>query len=270
MKKFCAIWIVLLSLKCFCQSSIEPYPLQVGINKTTNLIFPYQIKSVDRGSRDLLVQKAKGIENVLQVKASAENFVATNLSVITADGKLYSFAVSYTNNPAMLNISFATDSMVHFNDENFNEAWLENEAKKILKQYHFMHIITRNEQMKLLLNGIYISKGVLWFSMQLSNHSLIDYHPDYIKFFIQDKHHAKRTSEQRTELEPIYQIGMPVINGKSKKKMVFAFNQFTLSKGKRLVCQISEKNGGRLLVLHINQRALLHAHSQQLAPGNNL
>jgi len=181
--------------------------------------------------------------------------------VITADGKLYSFIVSYTSNPSLLNISYATDSTVHFNDENFNEAWLENEAKKISKQSHFMHIVTRNEQMKLSLNGIYISKGVLWFSIQLSNHSLIDYHPDYVKFFIQDKHKAKRTAEQRTELEPIYQITMPVINGKSKKKMVFAFNQFTLPKGKRLVCQISEKNGGRLLMLHINHTALLHAHA---------
>ena len=47
MKKLCAIWIVLISFKCFSQLAIEPYPLQIGINKTTNLIFPYEIKSVD-------------------------------------------------------------------------------------------------------------------------------------------------------------------------------------------------------------------------------
>src|ERR1022692_904991 len=107
MKKLCALWVVMVSMKCFSQVSIEPYPLQVGINKTTNLIFPYEIKSVDRGSRDVLVQKAKGIENVLQVKAAIQNFIATNLSVITADGKLYSFIVHYTNDPPLLNLSFA-------------------------------------------------------------------------------------------------------------------------------------------------------------------
>jgi len=261
MKCYCALWILLLSFKCFSQVLIEPYPLQIGINKTTNLIFPYEIKSVDRGSKDLLVQKAKGIENVLQLKANTENFNSTNLSVVTADGKLYSFIVSYTNSPAQLNLSFAPDSTVQFNDEHFNEATLESEAKQISKQCHFMHIATRNEQMKLLLNGIYIDKGALWFSMQLSNHSLIDYHPDYFKFFTQDKHKVKRTAEQRTELDPIYQIAIPVIPGKSKKKMVFAFNQFTLPRGKRLVCQVSEKNGGRLLMLHISHRALLHAHA---------
>src|SRR4051812_37752723 len=67
---------------------IEPYPLNITLNKTTNLIFPYAIKSVDRGSADVLAQKAKGVENILLVKAGKENFSETNLSVITADGKL--------------------------------------------------------------------------------------------------------------------------------------------------------------------------------------
>ena len=71
MKCYCTVWLMLVSFNCFSQFSIEPYSLQIGINKTTNLIFPYEIKSVDRGSRDVLVQKAKGIENVLQVKANA-------------------------------------------------------------------------------------------------------------------------------------------------------------------------------------------------------
>jgi conjugative transposon TraN protein len=261
MKKLCALWFVVISLKCFSQVSIEPFPLQVGINKTTNIIFPYGIKSVDRGSRDVLVQKATGIENVLQVKANTQDFVTTNLSVITADGKLYSFIVHYITDPPLLNLSFAIDSTAHFNDELFNTAWLENEAAVILRQKNFLHHSSCSELMKLSLNGIYIDKGLLWFKMNLSNHSLIGYRPDYFKFFIQDKHKAKRTAEQRTELEPIYQIGMPVVNGNSKKSFVFAFDQFTLPKGKRLVCQVSEQNGGRLLKLHLDHKALLKARA---------
>src|SRR4051794_30412871 len=70
---------------------IEPYPLKITLNKTTILVFPYAIKGVDRGSADVLAQKAKGVENILLLKAGKENFSETNLSVITADGKLYSF-----------------------------------------------------------------------------------------------------------------------------------------------------------------------------------
>lgn len=46
------------------------------------------LKSVDRGSKDVLAQKAKGVESILQVKAAKTNFDETNLTVINADGKL--------------------------------------------------------------------------------------------------------------------------------------------------------------------------------------
>jgi len=54
--------------------------------KTTNIIFPYSIVSVDIGSRDVLAQKAKGVENILQIKAARDSFPQTNISIITADG----------------------------------------------------------------------------------------------------------------------------------------------------------------------------------------
>src|SRR3546814_18758334 len=74
----------------YAQPGIEPGYLSVSYDKTTNLVFPYNIKSVDRGTRDVLVQKARNVENVLQVKAGHEAFTETNLTVITADGHLYS------------------------------------------------------------------------------------------------------------------------------------------------------------------------------------
>ena len=239
MKKLCAVWLVLFSFKCFSQVSIEPYPLQIGYNKTTNLLFPYAVKSVDRGSKEILVQKNKGNENVLLVKANKENFVTTNLSVITADGKLYSFLVSYANEPPLLNISFDADSNKVYNP--------------------FLNIITRSEQMKLSLRNIYIDKQLLWFRFDIKNNSLIDFTPAYIKFFVQDKRKAKRTAEQQDQLVPVFRLTMPVIQGSSKKEMAFAFNQFTISKDKRLVCEISEENGGRLLVLYIGHKSLLKA-----------
>ncbi len=76
------IFLLFISGTAFSQSQIgkfqttiiEPYPLKITRNKTTNLIFPYAIKSVDRGSADVLAQKAKGVENILLIKAGRENF----------------------------------------------------------------------------------------------------------------------------------------------------------------------------------------------------
>jgi hypothetical protein len=85
--------------------TIEPYKLEVGFNKTTHLIFPLSITSIDRGSTGILAQKATGVDNILKVKADMKNFEETNLSVITSDGKLYSFVVCFNGNPAYLNLS---------------------------------------------------------------------------------------------------------------------------------------------------------------------
>ena len=257
MKWLCALWFVLISFCSFSQTPIQSYPLEITLLKTTNLVFPFAIISVDHGSKDLFVQKAKGVKNVLQVKAAKLNFQATNLSIITADGKLYSFLVNYSNAPAQLNLSFAKDSVVNIIDEPVNPAVLENDAINVLSQKHFLDLAVCDEQMALSLHSIYINKEVLWFSFNLHNYSLINFHPGYIKFFVGDNRKLRRTAEQETELVPIYQSAVTSVDGNSKKEMVFAFPQFTLPKDKRMVCQISEQNGGRLLTMHIRHGIIL-------------
>src|SRR3954447_10378262 len=100
--------LFLFGFKPFAQSEnysfIPSGHLSVTYNKTTNLIFPYAVQSIDRGSKDILVQQPKGTENIVQLKADKADFSQTNLSVITIDGKLYSFTVDYGVQPSELNI----------------------------------------------------------------------------------------------------------------------------------------------------------------------
>jgi hypothetical protein len=128
---------------------IEPYHLTITWNKTTNLLFPYGIRSVDRGSPDVLAQKAKGTENILLVKASKENFAETNLSVITSDGKLYSFILRYSNNPSLLNISFTKDSTletpVSLLQSGNNEAQMHLTAESIANERRMLYGVKDNK-----------------------------------------------------------------------------------------------------------------------------
>jgi len=96
--------VVALALKAKCQSNVEAQNVDVTYNKTSSIVFPAIIKSVDRGSRDVLAQKAKGVENVLQVKAARKDFPQTNLTVITDDGVLHHFTVNYSEQPATLTL----------------------------------------------------------------------------------------------------------------------------------------------------------------------
>src|SRR5256885_4222856 len=102
------IVLFLLGFKSFAQcekySFIPSGHLNVTYNKTTNLIFPYSVQSIDRGSQDILVQQPKGTANIVQLKVGKQNFTETNLSVITIDGQLYSFIIDYASQASQLNI----------------------------------------------------------------------------------------------------------------------------------------------------------------------
>ena len=88
---------------------IEPYRMEVTYDKTSHLIFPTAIRYVDLGSDYLIAGKAEDAENVLRVKASLRDFEAeTNFSVITNDGRFYSFNVFYSPYPDVLSYDLLT------------------------------------------------------------------------------------------------------------------------------------------------------------------
>jgi hypothetical protein len=239
-------WLALAFLSFSCirglaQSFIRPFELELGYNRTTSIIFPYAIKSVDRGSSDILVLKSKGCENVLLVKAGKADFDPTNLTVITAEGKFYSFLVRYSMSPQQLNISFADDSL------------------DIFKLKSFLHIATSSGPLMLTLKSIYIHRQLLWFSFEIKNHSLIDFKPDYIRFFIADKQRVQRTAEQETGLIPKFQVASPLIQARSKSTIAFAFDPFTVAKDKEMILEMGEDHGGRLIRLPMEYNALLRA-----------
>src|SRR5882672_1873022 len=108
MSKFKGLFFLLLGLLAMnaqSQPRDESRNVEVTFNKTSTLVFPTAITSVDRGSRDLIAQKAKGVNNVLQIKAGKPNFRETNLTVITSDGGLYHFFIRYSEQPTVFTVS---------------------------------------------------------------------------------------------------------------------------------------------------------------------
>ena len=266
------IFCLLLSLGSIAQQnneaikrkSIEPYHIAIGYNKTSNLIFPYAIKSVDRGSAAVLVQKAKGVENILQVKAAIQNFEQTNLSIVTSDGQFYSFLLDYSTQPPTLNISFYRDSAkekqdVFLTETPVNDAALQELADKTQSEKAFLHQSINEQKIRLSLQSIYLGNGSMWYNLRLNNKSLIDYRPSYIRFFLQDKKRAKRTAVQETELHPEYAKPIQSIQGMQANDLVFGFTPFTIPRTQQLIIQVGEQNGGRSLMLRISHRTILKA-----------
>ena len=252
---------------------IEPYQMEVTYDKTSHLIFPTAIRYVDLGSEYIIAGKAEDAENVLRIKASVRDFEAeTNFSVITNDGRFYSFNVYYSAYPKALNYNLLTiqkaEDKANGNDVLFEELGGNSPslAGLLLETIHknnkrmVKHIGAQSFGIQFLLKGIYIHNGKYYFHTELGNRTHVPFHIDFINFKVVDKKVAKRTVVQERRLIPLRTYKpMEGINGKSTEQNVFLLDQFTINDNKMLLIEIFEKNGGRHQTLQIENSDLINA-----------
>ena len=252
---------------------IEPYRLEVTYDKTSHLIFPTAIRYVDLGSEYLIAGKAEDAENVLRVKASVRDFEPeTNFSVITNDGRFYSFNVHYSSYPEAMSYDLLTMQKAvdkaNGNDVLFEELGnnspslagllletIYKKDKRIVK-----HIGAKSFGIQFILKGIYIHNGKYYFHTELRNRTNVPFEIDFINFKVVDKKVAKRTVVQERPLTPLRTYKpLDGIAGKSTEQNVFLLDQFTIADDKALLIEIFEKNGGRHQTLQVENSDLIKA-----------
>lgn len=274
MKKICAVWItgimlLLSSIRTFAQemvtSEIEPQKITIAFSKTTNLIFPYAIKTIDKGSRDVLVQKAIGVENVLQVKAGKMNFAETNLTIVTADGSLYSYILNYSEKPTGLNIKvqkaeITPKPVAVFSADATNDVVQLNAEKVSLKRKTMDKVNDDNNGALIDLKGLFVQENELYFQFDLRNFSALNYDIKALRFFIRDKKKSKRTASQEIEVNPVYILGnTKIIRSNSEQVLVVVVPKFTIPDKKIFIVQMQEQNGGRNLQLEITNKEIFQS-----------
>ncbi|MDE3183092.1 MAG: conjugative transposon protein TraN [Bacteroidota bacterium] len=244
--------------------AIEPYHMAVAFSKTTNIIFPYSIVSVDIGSRDVLAQKAKGVENILQIKAAKESFPQTNISIITADGTLTSFILDYAEQPSVLSLSLVPEekkNSICILSETFNEAEVQKYAKLAsVSEGKISSIQDKRFGIRVKLNGLFIHDNIMYLRMSIANKTNINYDIDQLRFYVRDQKKAKRTATQEIEINPLYVKGnTAVIVGQTERVFVYAVPKFTIPDKKYLVIELMEKNGGRHLKIKVRNKTIVQA-----------
>ena len=283
LKTFWAIALMIgFAVSSFAQDSIrtplalgkiEPYKMEVTYDKTSHLIFPTGIRYVDLGSEYLIAGKAEDAENVLRVKASVRDFEPeTNFSVITNDGRFYSFNVYYSSYPDVLSYDLLTMQKAvdktNGNDVLFEELGNNSPSlagllletiykndKRIIK-----HIGAKSFGIQFILKGIYIHNGKYYFHTELGNRTNVPFQIDFINFKVVDKKIAKRTVVQERPMIPLRTYKpLDGINGKSTEQNVFLLDQFTIAHDKILLIEIFKKNGGRHQTLQVENSDLIKA-----------
>ncbi len=251
---------------------LAPYRLEITHAMTSNLVFPDAISSIDRGSLEILTEKAEGVENILRVKAKSKGFTETNLSVITKNGTLYSFVVCYNAVPPYLNVALTEKRGDKGLDEVKENAALQQSLqgdapriraymeKALRAAAHRKSSRVRRAGVLLALHGFFIREDVLFCRITLDNTSAIGYRVDGLRFFLRDKKVPRRTASQEIEVEPLHASSDGgVIESGAHQTLILALPAFTIPRGKYLAIELTEARGGRHLELRISNRKLLNA-----------
>lgn len=283
LKTFWAFALILgIAVQSYAQDSIrtklalgkiEPYKMEVTYDKTSHLIFPTAIRYVDLGSEYLIAGKAEDAENVLRVKATVRDFEAeTNFSVITNDGRFYSFNVYYSSYPEALSYDLLTMQKA-VNKANGNDVLFEelgnnspSLAGLLLETIHkkdkriVKHIGAKSFGIQFILKGIYIHNGKYYFHTELRNKTNVPFQIDFVNFKVVDKKVAKRTVVQERPMIPLRTYKpLTEIAGHTTEQNVFLLDQFTIADDKVLLIEIFEKNGGRQQTLQVENSDLIKA-----------
>jgi conjugative transposon TraN protein len=272
------------------------YRIAVGFHKTTHIIFPYGLVYTDVGDESILAEKAPDADNILRLKAAQPlDFPETNLTVLTTDGKYYSFLISYAVNPTELNISLIPGKTKASNEQSpetarnhagqtvpglgeglalfsrfqFTRVEMERVCETLLKKKRFIRDLGAvGNQMTWALQGLYVQDQLFFFHLRAENQSQIHFDVDFIRFAIKDKKVSKRTPEQEIALETVYvhhgSLGLghqKQILGKGFEDKIFVMPKFTIPDNKGLVIELFEKGGGRHLQFTLGNEDILRART---------
>lgn len=232
------------------QTYIQPRSLQVASNKTTNLVFPAPIQSIDRGTERIIVQQSTGF--VLKVKADTAFSDTTNLTVITTDGKLYSFLVSYTTSPAALNIDLGAADMPD------RDTAMVALSEKVLKARNYLHGVRYSSgKVRLSITGIYSTGELVIYKLRIENSSSFSFITDRIRFYTSNSHVIKRTPSQIIEVIPLHiHPALPIVKEKQVVVIAAVLPKAALGISRIVQIDVGEQDGGRQLFIHSTARQL--------------
>nr|WP_295933637.1 conjugative transposon protein TraN [uncultured Dyadobacter sp.] len=239
---------------------IEPLPIEASADQTVSISFPATVKAVDRGSPQLLAQKVKGTENVLLIKAASTQMKPTSLIVITADGQLHSFQVSYQSVPSATSVQLFSrqHQPVAAVISSQPDQYLLDSALHLAKE-HESNIRRKSsaEKVSAVLEGMFIKENLMLLRLKLENLSPINYDIETMRVELIDKRQIKRAAIQQQEIAPIaVSDTISQIKAKEAQTIVLAIPKISLATGKRLLISLTEHNGARHLKIHVKPRQI--------------
>ncbi|MDL5511251.1 DUF4138 domain-containing protein [Arenibacter sp. M-2] len=231
-----------------------PEPIRQGITGSDNFVFTY-----NRDNEQYL--------GLLQAKPGKES----NLLVVNRDGSVFSYIIKYRERLSKLNYFIPMSSSIR------NERPIANDSIKVsdsetvttksLQYYERFcsylldrkqrigRLKKRKEGIALSVENIVFDKDELYFLIEITNNSSLDYDLNFLNLSIETRQKGKKKSLQKLYQEPLYLYNIPSRIAKNETmRLVYVLHKFSLSNERRAVLELNEKGGERNIELKVSHR----------------
>jgi hypothetical protein len=251
-------WILCVGLWCGCWTvtgQVIAIPDFIGVSsqRTVSLVFPANIVSVDRGSEQILVQKAA--PNILKVKADSIFSDTTNVTIVTTDGKLYSFLVGYVSAPLRYVIDLSANSHV------LQDTALAAFAQRVRQASSYVQGVRFSSgHVWVHILGLYSDGIIMAIKLRVLNRSSFSYEFGAINAYTTQKRTGKRRASQEIAIPILLQdAATQLVRERQSAELVVLLPKSGLVEGQMLLLELHEKGSYRQLILKIAHHQIITA-----------
>ena len=254
------IVFTLFYISLFSQQSLDT--IYANDTKNVAVFFPKPIRQAITGAAHFVFTYNREKEQyfgLLQAKPGLES----NLLVVTKDGKIYSFILSFRDKVKELNRFIDENESIGSEMPTMNEEKVkpQNDTLSFARIQYFNrasnHLLQSKESpiatsskfgIKLQLEQMIYNGQETYLVVRIENQSGINFDVDQCLVHVLNGNKAKKSSNQRLQLTPLYVHDMPksILDG-LYSRIVFVMPKFVLGPKERLEISLGERNGNRSL-----------------------
>lgn len=276
MNKF--LIIVLLSSGALAQSEESLTTIFANESNNVALFFPSAVRQGIVGADNFTFSFN---ENTAQYFGLLKGLPgkSSNLLVLTRDGQVYSYLLSYKEELPKLN--YFIDSRESIGDETPNtdaevplltlkdelpqpklfadslsrrREYLEKLSAHYLKGTRGKLKRKRQKGLVLEVKDLIYYKNDVFMVFELENKTRIDFQLNYLNVYVSQGNSRRNASYQKLLKEPVFSFHVPkLVRAKEKKKFLYVFPKFTLGSNEKMEVEMREEQGSRLVKLKLKK-----------------
>ena len=261
--------LVILSIVFLHLALTAQDKLAISDSKATHLVCPDRVSYIQGGDPSLvLAEVVPELPNLVRIKAAGAFEKQSSLTLVCA-GRIYSLILEYGDEDVQ-KITFQLEKFHSEKAGSYSGGMMPDYVLKELSDQvlskHKSHIKRRKAEkdgIQLRLKTICLKNDALFFEVQITNKTNLNYNVEGFHWWINDKRQYKATNVQEYQVFPAYQrYDVKVISAKTTIREVFVLSKLTIPGQRVLQFEMLEKalgNTGRKLSLEIKNKDILKA-----------